>query len=162
MIGQVTAFDAAKQTISAQPVLKQLLDGDDEADMLPIIEDVPLVLFGSGDMWMTVDISVGSYVLLLVSERAIETWLDQGGIVDPQRNRIFDLSDAIAIPGINPYPDILPGLASDAITLRLRDNTASITLETDGTITLSNGNGHITLANNGKATVNDHLTVEPA
>jgi hypothetical protein len=129
MPARVVSFDRDAQTLSVQPVLKRKFRGVDPQP-LPQIDDVPVVFPGSGDWWITVDIAVDSYVLLVFAERALESWLDQGGILDPQIARKFDLSDAIAIPGINPSPEALsPGVAADKITIRKRDNSVYVELD---------------------------------
>jgi len=166
---QVTAFDAAAQTVSVQPCLNRLYEGDESTTQLPVIEDVPVVFPGAASLWLTFDVPVDSYVMLIFSERAITTWLATGGVdVDPVSNRKFDLTDAFAVPGIYPTADVLdPGVTEDAMELRLADGTASIKMDTDGVITLTNAGGSVSIAADGAITVatdgavdiNGHLAV---
>jgi len=121
---QVVSFNSAEKTVSVQPVLKRLYEYSTKAENLPVIEDVPVVFPGSGEYWLTFDIEKDSYVLLIVAERSLETWLNQGGIVDPQQERRFDLSDAIAIPGLIPKPiAATPSIASGTMALTNRLGT---------------------------------------
>lgn len=125
---QVTAFDAATATVSVQPVLKRKFKDEDPVD-LPIIEDVPVMFPGSGDYWIVFDIAIDSYVLLVFSERSIEAWKNEGGILDPNAQRKFDLSDAIAIPSLIPLPGaIVPPIEPTSITIRKKDGTKYIKL----------------------------------
>jgi len=108
MPAQVTAFDKATQTVSVQPCFQRLYADADEPENMPIIEDVPVHYIGSGKFWATHDVAVDSYVLLMFAQRSLATWIDKGGVVDPELNHIFNESDAIAIPGINPAPGYIP------------------------------------------------------
>jgi len=160
LIGEVTEFNAAEQTLSVQPVNKRKMVTADMAEPLPIITDVPIVWPGAGDYWVTFDIPVGSAVLLLCAERNISVWMEEGGIVDPADPTKFDLSDAIAIPCLNHKKSVLSTIDSDAITIRNRDNDAYVKLS--GTkIEIKNGNGSVVLESNGKVKINNHLTVDP-
>jgi hypothetical protein len=147
-IGKVTVFDRASETVSVQPVLKRKYKGIDDPQELAVITDVPVVWFGSGNFWVTTDIAVGSYVLLVFAERSIANWIDRGGIVDPQRSRKFDESDAIAIPGINPNPETLDsGVTASALEIRTRDGKTYIRLEDDA-ITIKAETGAVTINGN--------------
>lgn len=163
MIAKVTAFDADRRTISAQPVLKRLFEGSDAPVLLPICEDVPVVFLGGGDMIVEVDISIDSYVLLICSERSIEKWLSSGGIVDPGSSRAFDLSDAIAISGLFSFADpVSPGVEPKSITLRKRDGTVFFRVKEDGTIRGENPAGFFELnGSTGQVNINDNWTVDP-
>lgn len=130
MPGQVVSFDRALQTVSVQPVLQRLYADADEPENLPIIEDVPVVFPGSGDFWFLFDVKPGSFVLLIFAERSIAKWLESGGVVDPELNQKMDLSDAIAIPGINPFPGAVPaGAPPDAMALTNRAGTTYLKIE---------------------------------
>lgn len=108
MPGKVTAFDKATQTVSVQPCFQRLYADADEPENMPIIEDVPVQYIGSGDFWVTYEVAVDSYVLLVFAQRSLATWFDKGNVVDPELNHILQESDAIAIPGINPAPGVIP------------------------------------------------------
>jgi hypothetical protein len=108
MPGKVTAFDRVNQTVSVQPCFQRLYADADDPENMSIIDDVPVQYTGSGNFWVTHDIAVDSYVLLMFSQRSLATWFDQGGVVDPELNHILHESDAIAIPGINPSPGLIP------------------------------------------------------
>jgi hypothetical protein len=143
----VTAFDANLQTVSVQPALMTLAQDSTVPEMHPIIEDVPVVFPGGGGFFLTFDILPGSYVLLVFAERSIENWADLGGIADPQSTRKCDLSDAIAIPGLLPTPNVLvPGVDSLAATLRNKLGTSYVKV-TDAAVEI-NGNTDYAVAYN--------------
>jgi len=141
--GQIVSYDRTSQTAEIQPVLKiKFVEKDPEN--LPIIKDVPVVYPGSGGYWLTFDLVPGDYVLLLFSQRSIGAWQTQGGIVDPSRRRKFHMSDAIALPGINPNPDVLSGLESGGMSIQNRD-----------------GSKYIKIKSTGQVNINGNLTVDP-
>lgn len=131
MPGQIVSFDRDNQTATIQPCLKRRIKGRVDPIAYPPVEDVPVVFFGSGDYWITVDLKADSYVLLCASERSIATWLDQGGIQDPTVKHKFDISDVFAIPGPNPNPTALSTVTADALELRTRDNNVVLRIEDD-------------------------------
>jgi hypothetical protein len=132
LIGKVISFDAVNQKVKVQPVLKRKYKNK-EPGLLAVVDEIPVLFLGSGDWWITFDVKPDSYVLLIVSERSLDIWTNQGGLVDPADSRKFNLNDAIAIPGINPLPDIIiPPVESDCISIRNRLNTKFIRLDATG------------------------------
>lgn len=108
----VMRYDAARQAIDAQPIIRQSYEDEEGArstERVPVVTDVPVVFPGSGPFTMTFPIAVGDTVLLVFSEQALEKWLTYGGIdIDPLDDRRNHLSDAIAIPGLRPFSDPVP------------------------------------------------------
>ncbi len=140
MPGQVTAFDADTQTVSVRPCLKRKFLGETDPVELPIIDDVPVVYPGSGDLWLVFPVEVDSYVLLVFSERAIATWMNDGGVVDPAANRKFKLSDAVAIPGMLPSPVQFSGaVEANTIAIRDEDGTTHVKVDASRNVVLNDG-----------------------
>lgn len=154
----VTAFDG-RNRITAQPVVNRRFRGKDPKP-LPPIEDVPVLFPGAGLYWMTFPVDVGSFVMLIASQRSIDAWKNSldGAVGDASTPRKFSMSDAVAIPGILPFVqgfDVGSGL-------QLRDKTGNVRIQIDGTeITVTNTLGTFTIDATGKVDVNGHLTVEP-
>jgi hypothetical protein len=160
MPGQIMSFDSATQTATIQPCLQRKYQGEDDAVNLPSIEDVPVHFVGSGDYWITTPVEVDSFVWLVFSERAIDKWLDLGGVVDPAKSRKFDLSDCFAIAGVNPDSSKLSGFDDSSITIRNRANDVLIKVG-DSEIKIETGGGYITINNStGQVDCNGNLTVD--
>lgn len=160
MPAQVISFDAAQQTVVVQPSLKTLFQTEAIPRLLPTIEDVPVVFPGGGTFFVTFDILPGSYVLLVFAERSIENFMNLGGIADPLSTQKCDLSDAIAIPGILPLPNILvPGVDAAAITLRNKLNTTYVKV-TDASVEVSTATNTVTVGA-ANVDINGNLTVLP-
>lgn len=161
-IGEVLSFDGDARTISVQPVLKRKFEGIDEPQLLPIIEDVPVIFSEFGGFVVEGDVVKGSFVVLLIADRSISKWLKEGGLVDPVLSRVSNLSDAIALPGLIPFSDSLsPGVESGALTIRKKDGSVFLRVKDDGTIRGENSNGFFELESGGKWNVNNNHTVDP-
>lgn len=190
---QVVSYTAATNLVSVQPCITVLRPQDPNATggvQLPVIEDVPVHQFGSGKCMLSIAPQVDSYGFLHVSDRELETWITQGGIVDPAYTRTFDLTDAVFYPGLYPIiPDgdnglIVPPIDTDRIALRNRLNSSSvavtdagvvelgagsvistpvgtITMAVNGTITIANAAGTIEMSAAGTVDINGNLTVLP-
>lgn len=99
--GIVVSYNSSENKASIQPALNKNYQSGQMP--MPIIENVPLVFPSTANFSITYPISEGDYVLLLFSERSIDLWKSVGGQVTPDDNRKFHLSDAIAIPGLQPF-----------------------------------------------------------
>jgi hypothetical protein len=151
MPGQIVSFDRSTGTAEIQPCFMRKYESQDEAVSLPVIQDVPVFLFGSGDRWTTVDLVENSYVILFFSQRSVAKWLQSGGISDPELSRKFALSDAIALAGVKPLSEALvPGIEEGAIGFRSGDNSSNIKIDSAGDVQVTGKNA--TTVNGGGGT----------
>lgn len=98
----VRIIDAKKRKISVQPEIKRVyLDGTELEP--PIIENVPLKYTGSSEAIFHFPIKVGDKVILVFSQRSLDNWLSTDKLTTPGNRRMFDISDAFAIPGIQSF-----------------------------------------------------------
>lgn len=116
--GKIVSYDYTEQKATVQPLLKKKY-ADDEIQSLPEITNVPVVFPSGTNFSMHWPLNNDDSVLLFFSERSLDNWLSTGGEVAPSDPRKFDLSDAIAIPGLIPFPDTIapPDNTSFHITL---------------------------------------------
>lgn len=105
--GRIESYDHATQKASVLPLLSRRLRSGDVEER-PVIANVPVVFPRSGGASLTFPVLPGDGCLLVFSERSIDLWLDQGGIVAPDDPRKFDLSDCIAIMGLYPFSEASP------------------------------------------------------
>jgi len=145
LIGQVISYDPETNTAQIQPVTRvlRMTDPTNVTTVdLPQIDDVPVSQVGSGKVWCTIAPAVGSYGVLHVSDREIETWLSTGGIVDPQVIRLHDMTDAIFVPSVvhlNEEGDngkFVEQIQTDRISLRTRSGITEVSVLDDETILL--------------------------
>jgi hypothetical protein len=135
---KVEAFDSVTMRCDIQPCLKKKYAGEDPINA-PKITDVPVMYPSIGNFMVVGPVQVGSYGLAICSERAIDTWHTQGGIVDPGDPRKFEITDAIFIPGLFPLVNVLvPPMGVEGIEIRNLDGSSILRL-TDTEIQLQCG-----------------------
>ena len=133
--GIIVAYDSAKQTADIQVAIKRLtVDG--EKIIIPPIRNVPIVFPRTASTSLTFPLAKDDSVLLIFSERPLDRWRQNGGLVDAGDHRFFHAyTDAFAIPG--GYPDNA-SLTFDATTERdgvcLQTATAKIVIDSNGKV----------------------------
>lgn len=130
--GIIASFDPDTQTASVQPAIQRIFT-EKGAVNLPLCVDVPVAFPGGGDFFLTFPVKAGDECILMFSERAIDNWHASGGTQTPAEYRLHDLSDGIAIVGLNSQPHKLAALQMTGAELRTRSRSTYIRLE-DGTI----------------------------
>lgn len=139
---KVVSFNATKQTIVAQPLIREkIIDrstGSIQWIQLPPILDVPVQFDRGGNFVLTVPIQAGDEVLLVFNDMSIDSWWASGGIQNWIDRRRHDLSDAVAIPGIASVPKAISNFSTNSAELRTLDGSVKIKLEADK-ITLIEG-----------------------
>lgn len=131
---RVESYDASKQCVNLQPLIKQaFLDEESTrvAARLPVLVNVPVQFPGSGNFRITFPLAVGSEGMAIFSESSLDTWLDQGGEVDPNDDRRFHLSDAFFLPGIRSFKNALQDAPTDRMTIGV-DGGAQIHISESG------------------------------
>src|SRR5690554_981817 len=76
MPGRVVAFDAARQRAQIQPGIRRVIEG--QPVTMPVISDVPVQFSGNDQWYAWHEVTVGTEGFIHFSQRAIDTWLDQG------------------------------------------------------------------------------------
>lgn len=96
--GIIVSYDTASGLASVQPLIKMKVPDGRIIDY-PIIVGVPVQWPSSADgkASLTFPLKQGDGVQLQFAERSIDDWLKGGESDDPRQ---YDLSDAIAIPGL--------------------------------------------------------------
>lgn len=103
MPAKVVSYNSGSRSISAQPLVKRKYrdeSGEIVLELIPIVQNVPVIFPGSGGVKISWEISTGDPVWLMVASTSIEEWLINGGVVEAQSTRRHDLNDAVAIPGL--------------------------------------------------------------
>jgi hypothetical protein len=137
MPGRIETYDAVKQKATIKPLIqKQYLDGKTES--LPIVVGVPVIFPAAGNK-ARLNMSVlgeGDFVLLLFCDRSIDQWLVSGNDLPPTGRRQHDLTDAIAIAGLNPFTGF-DNPEPDVVGISYKD--AKFRIQPDGRFTIGNG-----------------------
>jgi len=148
--GTILTYDKTLQKATVQPILwfkKTNIEDEEIVAYKPCaISNVPVAFPQSTEFGLTFPLEVGDKVLLVFSERSLDEWLLQGKAdTEVKSNRKFNLTDAIAIPGISPFSDPIFDLPSDKIYVgRLpratKENRTRLTINTSNKIWLGDDN----------------------
>jgi Phage protein Gp138 N-terminal domain len=120
MPGKVVAYDPTKQVADVQPMLKTVRfdqNYDPAIEAIPILPAVPVRFPAAGGFRITFPVTVGDYGQVHFQESSIESFMQQGQLVDPADVRRFALSDAFFEPGLNPSNKAWTGASVSGITI---------------------------------------------
>ncbi len=147
--GKVESYDAATQMAKVKPLLKRplkLADGTDVTESLGIINNVPVIQPSGGGFFAHFPLAAGDPVTLVIADRSLDRWIEQGGEVDPGFTHTHELSDAFAIPGGRNKQNKLSSPDSSKLTIG-KDGDTSLQISIDGSaISLSTGSDFVALA----------------
>jgi len=151
--GEIIKYDFSKQRAQVRPLIKKAYN-DGTEDTQPIIVNVPIVWPRGTNSMLHMPLNSGDTVMIYFSERSLEVWLDRGGEASPGEERKFDLTDAVAIPGV--YPFNVPSLATNNDDVILIHGGSKLTLKKNGDIDISSS-GAVTI-NGGSIDLGDGTT----
>lgn len=146
---KIEKYEASTQKANVQVLLKRKYEAESEAINLPVINSVPVQWpsANQGKAYIHLPLKVGDLGIVVFSERSIDIWLTgdpgkpddvvdaKGKIFDPLDPRIFDLSDAIFIPGVLPFVHSLQNVSAD--NLVVQNDKFRIEIAPDGTISFA-------------------------
>lgn len=136
-------YDYTLQKASVQPLLNKVWT-DGTSTPYPVLNNVPVIFPRAGGASLTFPVVQGDTCLLLFIQRSTDLWLTQGGQVNPDDPRKFDLSDAVAIMGLFPFTetsastnntDVLLSYAGSSIRIAANGD---ITINTAGKVAIGN------------------------
>lgn len=139
----VKVISTSPPIVNVQPAFMRLREGSEEPEKRPVIPNVPVIFPVFGDFGIVGPIEEGMTVLLIAAERSIKPWMEQGGVVDPKIDRIFDLSDCVAIPGL-PNKNTAWAVPDEGLQIGKVDGSTSIKI-TDGEIVVDSGDLAVTV-----------------
>lgn len=149
MPGRIKSYDASTQLADVEVCINPTLkaDGGDEVIVLGVISNVPIKFPGGGGYFLSFPLEAGDGVELTFHDRSIDDWLEKGGVVDIDDQRMHHLSDASAFPGLRAKPDALTSAHASKLVIG-KDGDPSMQITIDGTtIKLSdNATGFVALA----------------
>ena len=136
MPATIVAYNPALQTCTVKPCISGRY-ADAELEILvpfplPTISNVP-VRFPSGTGFaITWPLIPGDTVHLIIADRSMDEWKSTGAPENiPQDIRRFDLTDAIAVPGLRPLTNPIPatgwsatGMVLEGASIQLGSSTA--------------------------------------
>lgn len=142
--GKITKYDFTNQKASVQPLINYVSQEGDEIE-LPIINNVPVIMPQSGGAIVKLPVNIGDYVELRFHQRSLEEWLRDGKQSTPDDPRIYDLTDATAILGLNPFSKISP--ASNNEDVEIIYSGSSVVIKKNGDIVINGADVNINATN---------------
>lgn len=127
-IGEIVSFDKNDQTATVRVLHIQDENYDiymNETIEYPSLEKVPVVIMGGGGTYISHPISEGDQCLLLFCDFMIDSWWISGEAKTSIVPRKHDISDAIAIVGLNATPKAINDY-SDYLRLHYNENSSIV------------------------------------
>lgn len=154
--GEVVSFDPAEQTADIQIAIKRKQSG--ELVNIPVLRDVPVRFQRVSGYTITLPVKPGDNVLVIFSERSIDTWLASGGIQDPADKRKHSFSDAFAFPMMYAQPDKISDFDPDNLQIKSLNGKAKITVKLSGEIQIDTTGE--TIINSSKTKINNDVDID--
>lgn len=136
-IGQIQSYDPATSTAAVQVLCKRVLASGLIQDY-PLLLDCPVFTLQGGGGAIQLPIAAGDHCLLIFSDRNLDSWFQTGAANPPPDGRCHDLSDAVALVGLNSLTNPAPTVP--ASTMRLAYGGALIDF-TGGDLSLKSSGG---------------------
>ncbi len=129
--GRILSFDPTTQLATVEAGIERVVD--EQGVAIPPIENVPVCFPGDGQYYFWHQITDGETEgLLHFNQRAIDSWIEQGGPVKPHENRILSEEDCFFEPGYRSKPDAIPGFKNDGAGISNYAGDQYFHLKSDG------------------------------
>jgi Phage protein Gp138 N-terminal domain len=111
--GTVLLYNASARTCSVQPGVHRLVPSEedqdiDEAEALPVLQDVPVIWPQGRNFRVNGTLAPGDPVMLVCLDRDMSGWQRTGEASEPDDARTHHWGSSVAIPGLvpdtNPFP----------------------------------------------------------
>jgi hypothetical protein len=143
-VGQIQLFDPSKKTAQVQILFRRVLNNGTTADY-PVLVDCPVFTLQGGGGAVQLPIEPGDPCLILFADRNLDAWFQNGSAQAPFDARCHDLSDGIALVGLNPlssgledYEDSVAKIFYDGAQVALSGGLVKIANQTTTLLTLLN------------------------
>lgn len=127
-VGKITSFDATRKTAEIQIVFRRVLPNGTIVQH-PLLVDCPVVVLQGGGASLQLPIAVGDSCIVLFSDRNLDYWFKTGADGPPLDARCHDLSDGIALVGINPLTSAMVAISSTEARLISGDAKVAVLLD---------------------------------
>lgn len=132
--GEIETYDPTKSKATVRLSVRHRVNGT-EVDY-PILVEVPVVMPRAGGFNISMPLKKGDGVLVIFAERSLENWVAAGAVSDTGGNRAHDLSDAVAIPGLQSFNKAPTNGHPDNFVIGKEDGSIELVIKPAGTIHL--------------------------
>jgi hypothetical protein len=115
--GHIVTFDPETQLAQVQCGIQKILTDSGEGVAIPVIENVPVQFAGNDNWYLWHEITSGCQGVIVFSQRAMDLWVNEGGVIKPHDARMFSASDAMFIPGVRAKTGAIPNFKNEGIGL---------------------------------------------
>lgn len=131
--GIVKSFDATKQTVTVQPVIREnpAIAGVRTPIDMPLLTDVPVMLPRAGAFTLTLPVTAGDECLVIFADNCFDAWFQSGGVQSEVLERRHSLSDGLALIGLWSQPRKVPNWSTSSAQLRNADGTSVVEVGTN-------------------------------
>ncbi len=136
-VGKIVSFNATQKTAQVQILFKMTLPDGTVSSYDPIV-DVPVFTLQGGGGSIQFPVAAGDQCIVLFSDRRLDEWFRNGAEAVPGDGRMHDLSDGIALVGLNALNSSLPVYPTNKVLLlydgsRVEINSTGLKLVSTGT-----------------------------
>jgi hypothetical protein len=141
LIVKVLKVYVDRQTVDVQPVIMGVIRDDNGAKTtttplgedvrvsnieLPAILDVPICYHRAGTAMITLPIQVGDTGMLIIAQRDISNWKQNGGVVEQAQASLFDINDGVFVPFVPNQANKISDYSSTNLEIRFGDDKISM------------------------------------
>lgn len=157
-VGKIVNFNPSSMTCDVQilELKPKIFDG---VARFPQLNDLPLVINGANDSWITFGNIVGSECLIHFNDRDIDNWFETGEEYEPNSNRLHNLSDGFVTLSPRSMPNVIN---YDTENMHIHNGSCDIIIS-NNSIQITNGTCNLlmsgdTITITGKVVVSDTVT----
>lgn len=123
-IGKIISVDYEHQTVNVEIMHKRTIEqpAKNVLRAYPQLQNVPFISLRGGASYLTLPVTAGDSCVLLFCDYEIDKWVNTGTNQPATYQRKHDISDAIALTGINSLTDLIKGY-SQYVKLQYNDNS---------------------------------------
>jgi len=125
MPATIESYDYKTQKASVKISMKELYNNGKELDY-PVVNGVPVVFTSSGGASITLPVNRGDTCLIMFADRDMGAWLRGGVGGKPDSTRMHNLSDAIAIMGLQPFTKVGGAKNNEDLAINYAGSTINI------------------------------------
>jgi hypothetical protein len=150
LIVEVLKVDVAKQRVDVQPVIKAMVKDSNGTRtintvlgetikvsdiILPPVKNVPICYARAGTAMITLPIKVGDTGMLIISQRDLSIWKEQGEFASQGLQSMFDINDGVYLPFVPNATNKISDYSIDCLEIRFGSD--KISMKGDGKINIT-------------------------
>ena len=119
--GRIDNWDPVKQLADVKPLVQRLVadaDGEETAEILPVIPGVPVVFPRAGGFYASLPVKKGDFCLLVFCNFPIDVFKSgNGDDASPNDFSTHELTDAVALMGFSPVAQAIKDVDPDNMVM---------------------------------------------